>query len=253
MSTDPSVAGPMQVAQANMRKPLPKRFYKTASAAPGPAGFVLNLDGKPARTPGRAPLAVADPAVAAALAAEWNAQTTDIDPAAMPLTRIVNSAIDGVAAHLADVRDEIVAYAGSDLLCYRAADPAGLVARQEELWTPILAWARETLGLRFILVAGVTFTEQPPDTLARIATALEPLPALALAAVHVATTLTGSAVLALALARGRLTTVEAWRAAHVDEDWQIALWGADAEATARRANRFREFAAAGLILAASRG
>ncbi len=245
--------GPMQIAQANMRPTLPKRFYEKAAAVATPEGFGLHLDGRPARTPGRAVLAVASLAVAEAMAAEWNAQGTLIDPATMPLTRLANTAIDGVAPRVAAVIDEIVAYAGSDLLCYRAEEPEGLVARQEARWSPVLAWARHTFGARFILVAGIRHAEQPAESLARLRAAAATPDPLRLAALNLATTLTGSALLALALARGRLTADEAWALAHLDEDWQIERWGADAEASARRALRRRDFDAAALALAATRG
>ncbi len=250
MSRDglPGELGPMQQAQANMRPPLPKRFYKAAAAVPAGGGFAIHLDGRSAKTPGRSVLAVADHRVAEALAGEWNAQGVFIEPATMPLTRLVNTAIDGVAPNMEAVRAEIVRYAGTDLLCYRAETPQGLVEQQEAAWSPILAWAREALGARFILVAGIRYAEQPPETIARIGAAVAAYESLPLAGLHVATTLSGSAVLALALAHGRLTPEEAWRLAHVDEDWQVSQWGEDYEATARRARRFTEFAAAALAL-----
>ncbi|CAN5213226.1 ATP12 family chaperone protein [soil metagenome] len=241
-------ANPVRSAQRLARPELPRRFYKTASAEPHEGGFALKLDGKLARTPARKTLAVADRSVAEALAAEWAEQGARIDPAAMPVTRIANAAIDRVAGEMAAVRAEIVRYAGTDLICYRAETPQSLIDAEDAAWAPLVRWAREGLGARLVLAEGVIAVEQPPEALAAIARAVEPLDVLALAALHVATTLTGSAVIALAVHNARLTAADAWTAAHVSEDWQMAQWGSDEIALARRAARWREMAAAGLIL-----
>jgi chaperone required for assembly of F1-ATPase len=213
-----------------------------------PAVRVL-LDGKPVRTPAGRELAVPVKALAEALAAEWAAQGERIDPAAMPLTRLVNSALDGVTDRAAEVRAEIVKYAASDLLCYRAEGPAELVRRQAKAWDPVLAWAGSELDVHLATGQGIVPVAQPPAALDVVASRLTSLGALALAAYHVITTLTGSALLALAHARGRLTAEEAWAAAHIDEDWQIGQWGEDAEAQARRARRWAEMQAASRLLA----
>ncbi len=241
-------SAPVGAARRPARPELPRRFYKTAGVAPSDDGFVLTLDGKPARTPGRNPLVVASPMVAAALAAEWQGQGEHIDPATMPLTRIAHSAIDRVAREMAPVRAEIVKYAGSDLTCYRGEGPQSLVAAQEAAWGPVLAWAEVALGARFVLAAGIIAVEQPAESLDAVAAALGPLDPLRLAAVHVVTTLTGSALIALAVLHGALSPEAAWVAAHVDEDWQMAQWGRDAMALARRAARWRDMQAAALIL-----
>jgi chaperone required for assembly of F1-ATPase len=241
-------AGPVRAAQRQARPQLPRRFYKLAAALPHEGGFVLTLDGKPARTPGKNPLTVASRAVAQALADEWQAQSERIDPATMPLTRIVHSAIDRVSREMEPVRAEIAQYAGSDLVCYRAAGPQSLVEAQAAAWDPVLAWARAALGARFVLAEGVVAVEQPAESLAAVRRALFDLDPLTLAALHVATTLTGSALIALAVLRGALTAEAAWAAAHVDEDWQMAQWGRDETALERRAARWREMQAAALIL-----
>lgn len=243
-------ANPMRAAQRLARPELPKRFYKEATAAPHGEGFAVFLDGRLARTPAKRPLAVAGVAVAEALAAEWDAQATEIDPAAMPLTRIVNAAIDRVAAESPAVRAEIVKYAGSDLVCYRADGPATLVAAQEKAWSPILAFAREILGARFVLAEGIVHVAQNPEALTAVDRAAAPLDPLALAALHTVTTLTGSALIALALANGAIAAEAAWSAAHVDEDWQMSQWGEDPPALQRRAARWQEMKAAALILGA---
>jgi chaperone required for assembly of F1-ATPase len=229
---------------------FPRRFYKETSIGPHEAGFALLLDGRAAKTPAGNPLAVASDKVAVRVAAEWAEQGERLDPAAMPLTRIVNSAIDGVAREMDAVRADIVRHAGSDLVCYRAERPDGLVARQEAAWAPLLAFAREVLGARFVLAEGVMHVEQSPEALAAIDRALQDYDALSLAAIHTVTTLTGSAVIALAVAARRIGAEQAWAAAHVDEDWQMSQWGADEQALQRRALRWREMEAASAILAA---
>ncbi len=225
-----------------------RRFYKEAAIGRHESGFVLLLDGRIAKTPAGNPLAVSREAVAKALAAEWAGQGERLNPAAMPLTRIVNSAIDGVAREMDAVRADIVRYAGNDLVCYRTDAPQGLVVRQEAAWSPLLAFVRETLGARFVLAEGVMHVAQDPATLGAIDRALRGYDPLSLAAIHAVTTLTGSAVIALAVAHGRIAADAAWAAAHVDEDWQMGQWGADDAALARRALRWREMEAAGLIL-----
>jgi chaperone required for assembly of F1-ATPase len=229
---------------------LPKRFYKEAEMVREEAGFALRLDGKRAMTPGRNAVVVPDPRFAAAIAAEWSAQGDAIDPASMPATRLANTAIDGVASRLQETRDTILAYAGTDLLCYRAGEPAGLVARQTEHWDGVLAWAKAEYGVRFVLAEGVMHVAQPERTMERIAAELSRFAdPFRLAALSLATTLTGSALIALALAAGAIGVDQAWEAAHVDEDWNISQWGADAEAMERRARRFADFQAAALVLA----
>jgi len=159
----------------------------------------------------------------------------------------VNAIIDGVATAPAPVADEVAKYLGSDLLCYRADTPAGLVARQAQHWDPILDWAREALGARFVLAEGVMFAAQPDHAIAAASAAI-PSDPWRLGAVNVITTLTGSALIALALAQGRLSVDDAWAAAHVDEDWNMSQWGRDELALDRRATRFAEMQAAGTVL-----
>ena len=228
---------------------LPQRFYTQAQAVEEDGQFRLRLDGRPARTPARNALAVADRRLAEALEREWNAQGERIDPARMPVTRLVNSAIDGVAPRMEEVRADVLAYAGTDLLCYRAGEPERLAASQARHWDPVLAWAERRLGARFALAEGVMHVPQPADTLAAFAAALAAFQdQFRLAGLHVATTLSGSALLALALAEGEIGVEEAWTAAHVDEDWNMLLWGEDSEALARRARRLEECRAAALAL-----
>lgn len=235
---------------AAMRAPLPKRFYKEATVRPEPGGggWSVLLDGRPIKTPGKRSLALPSDALAEAVAAEWRAQKTVIDPGAMPLTRIANTAIEAVTERMDEVAADVVAFAGRDLVCYRAAGPEALVIRQSAAWDPVVQWAATALKARFVLAEGLMPIEQSAAALDRVAAAVAPLTAFQLAGLHVATTLTGSALLALAVLKGRLTPEEAWAAAHVDEDYQIELWGADEEAETRRAYRWSEMQAAALMM-----
>ncbi len=241
---------PMVSARQGGRPSLRKRFYERAHAgeAAGEGGYPVLLDGKPVRTPLRRPLAAPSQALARTIADEWHAQADVIDPARMPLTRLANVAIDAVGAHGAAVADEIAAYLGSDLVCYRADTPAGLVEKQSEVWDPVLAFARDQLGARFIQVQGVMHAAQPAEAVAAARKAI-PADVWRLAAVSSITTITGSALLALALAQGALDKDAVWAAAHVDEDWQMSQWGRDDMALARRAFRHAEFEAAATVLA----
>ena len=238
---------PMEAARRAMRPALRRRFYDRAMAERNSEGFAILLDDKPVRTPARRKLAAPSAALAEALVGEWHAQENVIDPATMPLTRLANTIIDGVAQTPLPVAEEVTQYLRSDLLFYRAEGPRGLVERQEQQWDPVLAWARDALGARFILATGVMFVDQPQEAVAR-AKAVIPSDAWRLGAVSSITTLTGSALLALALLRGRIAVEEAWAAAHVDEDWNMDFWGRDARALERRAYRFAEMQAAADVL-----
>jgi chaperone required for assembly of F1-ATPase len=249
---------PIELARRDLKSSLPKRFYKEVTVGQADDGFRVLLDGRPVRTPSRNFLAVPSEPLAQALAEEWAAQVEHIDPGCMPLTRILNSALDGVAREMAAVAADVVKYAGSDLLCYRAGEPESLVADQSRSWDPVLAWVRETHGSDFMLAEGVVFVEQPQPAMAAFAKAVEAFAGqglgrpMRLAALHVATTLTGSAILSLALACGHLDAEAAWAAAHVDEDYQIRQWGEDSEAQERRARRWLDMQAAAQILQALR-
>jgi chaperone required for assembly of F1-ATPase len=243
---------PVAMARRDLTKSLPKRFYSEAGVVEVEGGFAPALDGKTTRTPARNALTLPTRALAEAVAAEWAAQVGVINPGTMPLTRLANSAIDGVSREADAVRAEIAKYAGSDLLCYRAGEPKSLVSAQAAEWDPVLDWARDALGARFVLSEGVMFVDQPNASIDAIRRAVADVNCHhALAALSSITTLTGSILLALAVLRGRLTADEAWRAAHVDEDFQMRAWGEDADAMARRARRWREMDAAATVLALS--
>jgi chaperone required for assembly of F1-ATPase len=232
---------------------LRRRFYQSVAIAGGRDGFALALDGRPVRTPARRPLAAPNPSLADALADEWRAQADVIDPARMPLTRLANSIIDGVADTPSAVRAEIEKYLRTDLLFYRADNPARLVAKQTAAWDPLLTWADEALGARFELTQRLTFVSQPASAIAAASGAIPQDAAdgahiWRLGALHSVTTLTGSALIALALLHGRVAIAEAWAAAHVDEDWNMEQWGQDELALQRRAFRFEDMQAAGRVL-----
>jgi chaperone required for assembly of F1-ATPase len=244
---------PMRRAQIQMRTPLPKRFYKDVAVAEGEGGFVVQLDGKAVKTPGKALLILPTESAARLIADEFAAQGETLDLASMPVYRLVNTAIDGVASDPQAVVEDILRFSSSDLLCYRADSPDTLVARQNEAWDPVLDWARATLGARLALAEGVIHVEQPREAIAAIGVHLnQRAEALRLAALHVMTTLTGSALLALAVDSGELDVETAWTAAHVDEDFQAEHWGQDSEALTRRANRKRDMLAAAELIEAIR-
>jgi chaperone required for assembly of F1-ATPase len=239
---------PMQSARRGGRPVLRKRFYREATAGAGAGGgFPLLLDGKPVKTPVRRPLAAPTRALALAIAAEWNAQAETIDPARMPLTRLANAVIDAVADQAQAVTEEVAKYLGSDLLCYRADAPEGLVEWQARAWDPVLAWAAEALGARFVLAQGVVHVAQPREAIAAARAAI-PGETWRLGAVASITALTGSGLLALALAHRAIDADAAWAAAHVDEDWQMEYWGRDQHVLERRVFHFAEFQAATKVL-----
>ena len=247
----PSDPDPVRRAQNQMRAQLPKRFYREAVAGDRDGGFGIFLDGRLARTPGRAGLVLPTEAAAALVAREYAAQGEHIDPITMPVSRIANTAIDGVAQDPQAVLEDILRFSATDLLCYRAGSPDGLVTMQNEAWDPVIDWAHASLGARFILAEGVMHVEQPRETIAAIGAHLRPRSdPFRLAALHVMTSLTGSALLAIAVEAGEIKPAAAWKAAHVDEDWNILQWGEDAEAAQRRAFREAEMMAAAALVKA---
>jgi chaperone required for assembly of F1-ATPase len=241
---------PVQAARRAMRPQLRRRFYQRAEVEDTDGGFRVVLDGRPVKTPARRTLAAPKRVLAQALAAEWDAQRDVVDAAKMPLTRLANTIIDGVTDVPSVVADEVKRYLACDLVFYRAPGPAGLVTWQANAWDPVLAWVRETLGARFVLAEGIAFVTQPAQSLAAASSAI-PTDPWRLGAMHAVTTLTGSALIALALARGALSVDAAWAAAHVDEHWNMKFWGRDALALERRAARFAEMQAAATVLEAA--
>jgi chaperone required for assembly of F1-ATPase len=244
-----SPVDPEELVRRTMRRPQRKRFYESAGVTDVSGGFAVTLDDKPIRTPSGRQVVVPVRGIADAIAAEWNAQQDTIDPLSMPLTRFANSVVEAVVDRVEAVADDIAKYLGSDLLFYRAGHPEALVAREAELWDPLLFWAADALGAHFILAEGIVHVRQP-DSAVAAARAVLPADPWSIAALHVVTTLTGSALLAVALLRGFLDQDQVWAAAHVDEDWNIQKWGVDEEVAARRAARLVDFSAAARILGA---
>ncbi len=242
---------PMRRAQKAMLTPMPKRFYKEAAVEEQGGRFVVVLDGKPVKTPARKALALPTKAAAELAAAEFASQVKEINPATMPFTRLANTAIDGVSTEVDAVLEDIKRFAGNDMLCYRAEAPDALVLRQTDVWDPYLDWLKAKHGARLYLAEGVMHVVQPAEAVDAVGRALkahaEPM---ALACLHAMTTLTGSAVLALAVAEGKVSADEAWKAAHLEEDWTAEFWGEDREAAERRAYRWQEMDAAARMLKA---
>lgn len=218
-----------------------KRFYKQVSVTPE---LGLALDGRPVRTPGRLPLILPNTGLAEAVAGEWKLQGTDILPHTMPLTGLANAAIERIAPDTAGFAAGLSAYAESELLCYRAEAPPPLVARQAEVWDPILAWARARYDVGFVLVEGIMHRPQPSETLARLSEALAARNTFELAALSQIVTISGSLVIALAVLEGELAPDPAFDAAHLDELWQAEEWGEDDFALDQRAAHRADFLAA---------
>lgn len=242
---------PVRRAQIQMKRPLPKRFYENVGTEEREGGFSITLDGKAVKTPAKNFLMLPTREAAELVVAEWAGQGEFINPATMPVTKLANTAIDAVSNSLAEVFDEIVRFAGTDMLCYRADGPKELIDRQAHRWDPVLSWVATAHGARFFLVEGVMHQEQPAEAIAAFARALERYrdPFLT-SCLNVVTTLTGSAVLALAYADGAYEIDEVWSLAHIDEDWTVEHWGTDAEAEARRAARYAEYASAAALFQA---
>jgi len=218
-----------------------KRFWKDATVD---AERGVRLDDRPVRTPGRAPLLLPTDALAEAVADEWRMVDDDIDPRAMPLTGLANAAIDRIAPDPAAFATGLAAYGESDLLCYRADSPPDLVARQAALWDPPLDWARDRYDVHFEIATGVMHRPQPEATIERLGTAIAARPAFELAPLSPIVTITGSLVLALALAERGMHSDAVWTAANLDEDWQAEQWGEDDLAVKARETRRRDFGAA---------
>ncbi|PLW78536.1 ATP12 family chaperone protein [Cohaesibacter celericrescens] len=252
-----STQNPMMRAKEMMKGPLPKRFYKDVSidetlGDDGRLSFRVLLDGRPIRSPAKNVISVPKRSIAEALQSEWNAQKTEINPAAMPLTRLINSTIDGVEVARQAMIDEMIAYLHHDFICYPASHPERLVERQKIHWLPVLDWAEEALGGRFVQASGITSIEQSPIMGERLRSLWANLDIFQLAAVHAIMTISGSSLLVFAFWKGFLDDTATWNAAMVDEDWNVEKWGEDDEATKRRAFRLQDYTAAVLVIEAFR-
>lgn len=221
-----------------------KRFYKGAAVAASDSGHTILLDGRPVRTPARAPLAVPTPALAQAIAAEWDAQGDEIDPRTMMMTGLANAAIDQVAPDAAAFAAAIAAYGESDLLCYRAEGPAPLVREQIEAWNPLLDWAERRYDVSFALATGIVHVAQPDATITRLTAAVAACDPFVMTGLSTLVTMSGSLVCGLAILEQAFPVEHIWQASELDELWQARQWGEDEQAAARRTLRAEEFTAA---------
>jgi chaperone required for assembly of F1-ATPase len=222
-----------------------KRFYKDVSVSAATDGnYTLLLDGKAVKTPKRAMLSLPNLPLAEAIAEEWRAQGETLDTQTMPLTRLSFAALDVVTPERREIAEQVLKYAESDLLCYRAEDPPELVARQARTWDPLLDWTAETYGARLNVGHGIGHVPQPHGAIAELEQALARYNEFELAALHTAATVTGSLIVGLALAEEEINAEEAFAAATLDETFQAEKWGRDAEAEARRERLLEELAAA---------
>jgi chaperone required for assembly of F1-ATPase len=226
----------------------PRRFYRRVAVVAGDAGFVVTLDDRPARTPARAMLRLPTGELAAAIAAEWQAQDARIDPQTMPLTRLAATALDRVPDQRRAVIDAIAAYGASDLLCYRADHPEELIARQHGTWQPLLDWAAERWGATLRVTRGIVPVAQPAPALQALRDAVAAFADFPLAGLASAVQTTGSLIVGLALACGRIDAEAAYRAALLDECYQAERWGCDPEAEQRRQHLADEIRWAGTFI-----
>ena len=228
---------------------MTRRFFKevTVSSDNG-----IMLDTRVLKTPLKAVLKLPMPALAEAIAAEWREQGEHIRPLSMPITRLANTAIDRVGAERDKIKAEILEFAGSDMVCYRAESPPALISRQAELWDPVIDWARSVTDAPFVVTTGVMHVEQPEAAIKAFAVHLHAMDDFTIAVLHNLTTLTGSALLAAMIEARAIDSRAAWAAAFADEDWQIEQWGEDEEASLLRARRLKEFEACCRFLATLR-
>ncbi|NNF89872.1 MAG: ATPase [Boseongicola sp.] len=208
----------------------PKRFYKDATVAAEDGGYAVRLDGRPIRTPGKRAIIMPSRQMAEAVAGEWQAQDSRIDPATMPWQRSVNSAIDKVAFQRGEVAAHLVGYAGTDLLCYRAEAPEGLIHRQASAWDPFLDWLTQRHSIELKVTSGVMPVDQDADALPRLAGLVAQMSDFQLTGFHDLVGLSGSFVLALATIDGVQPVEDVWEISRIDESWQIEQWGDDEEA-----------------------
>lgn len=221
-----------------------KRFWTEASVTDQADGFGVALDGRPVKTPSKAALIVPTRALAEAMAAEWDAQDKEIDPATMPVTRAANSAIDKVAVQFDEVAQMIADYGDSDLLCYRADSPDELTKRQSEAWDPLLGWCRDTFDAPLTPVTGIMHRPQAAASLDKLRAAVFDFSAFELTALHDLVALSGSLVIGLAATRNQSDALYLWEISRIDEQWQIEQWGEDEEASEVAERKRQEFLSA---------
>lgn len=230
----------------------PKRFWSTVTVEAGPEGFSIRLDGRPVRTPAKRTLALPTQAIARHVAAEWEAQEERVDPATMSWTRSANAAIDKVATQRREVMDHLAGYANTDLLSYRAAEPAELVLRQQKSWDPLLDWLECRHDVRFEVTRGVMPVQQDAACVSRLVRSMEPMSSFQLTGFHDLVTLSGSFVIALAAAERAFPVQDLWSASRLDESWQVEQWGEDVEAAEEAVRKMQAFRHAAELFRLSR-
>lgn len=229
-----------------------KRFYKDASIKPVDDMFAVLLDGKQIKTPEKSACLIPTLPLAKRIAKEWDAQEDEIVPANMPLTKLMNTSIDRVKKRRDDLIDELVKYAGSDQLCYRAEHPVELIELQDKIWDPLLKWMSEENNVTLKLASGIIFLEQDSQEIENFRSILLKIDSIALTALHCMITVTGSVTVGYALFKGHISEEEAWEAGHLDENFQVSQWGIDEEAEERRKDLQQELKDAHLFLKLSR-
>lgn len=227
-----------------------KRFYKSVSVAEREGGFDVLLDGRPIKTPLRNSLSLPTRALAEAIAEEWTAQGEEIEPLSMPLNRLANTAIDRGTREREQITADVLRFASSELLCYRAEE-ADLAQRQQSAWDPVLAWLAQKHHARLVVTTGMSNIAQPADALLALDQAVKARDDYALTALHAAAAITGSIALALALLEGRLTAAEAFACSQLDESYQAEKWGQDRAAAERAKSLARELEVAARFAALS--
>jgi chaperone required for assembly of F1-ATPase len=243
------MSDPGKLAVREAPRPKTKRVYETVGVAAVDGGWGVELDGKRLSTPLRKPLITPIKALAEGVAAEWDAQKQFVEPETMPLTRLLSTAIDKVMPDRAAIIGELLKYADTDLLCYRASHPPDLKRRQDAVWQPILDWLAAKTGAALSVVSGILPAEQPPEAVAALRRAVEGLNDLDLTSFQAAAAVTSSLSLGFALVRGRLSAAETFAAAHLDETYQIEQWGEDDLARERRAAIAAEIDGVGRFIA----
>ena len=225
-----------------------KRFYKSVALAEVENGWSVALDGKPIKTPAKRPFVASTRVMAEAAADEWDAQEDKINPASMPITKAVNTALDRTAPEHDAVAGMVSDYGGSDLICYRAEGPEGLIARQAAAWDPLIDWAADRYKARLITTTGVMHILQPEEGQAALRAVVRSYDPFKLTGLYDLVALSGSLVIGLAVAERNLTPEEGWAASRVDHIWQEDQWGPDDEATAQAAYKAEEFAQAARLI-----
>ncbi|EJF86079.1 ATP12 family chaperone protein [Bartonella rattimassiliensis] len=235
----------LKKTQNFLSQPLPKRFYGQVKIACEEGGFTILLDERPVKTPARRHFHVPTEAFAELVVKEFESQKQVVDPAKMPMTRLVNTVIDGIADDMQVIFEDLLRFVACDMVFYRAQTPKELVQKQSKQWDPLLDWAEEKLGARFYVTEGLMHIEQSPEAIHAVSNYLRKVKSpYMLAALHMMTTLTGSALIALAVAAGNIDVDHAWSIAHLDEDWMMEQWGIDKEIIVRRSHKKTEFNAA---------